>query len=151
TQHPASCVCDGSHAWNTASNHHTDDTLSLAVQANAMGRNRGRAAVNESTDNFDELLLVDRATTQLEIDLHMCRYRRACFERRDVLGPGIHDGYEFLHIAKISKRLNASCGRAGADSHKNARLLSDLLNSFRIMRSGNRSLDQRKVVRAFDD
>src|SRR5262245_26614076 len=104
-------MCNGPHTRNSASNHHANNALALTVQAHAVWWNRGRAAVNEGINYVDELILVDRATTQFEINLHVGRNRSGFLERGDVFGPCVNDRDEFLHITKIPERLDtAGCG-----------------------------------------
>src|SRR5215471_13777019 len=141
-KHAATCVRDRPHTGNAAGNHHTNNSLPLAVQAYAVRRNRRRPAVEESIDHLDELILVDGTAAQLKIDLHMRRNGCRSFERRNVLGPRIYDRHEFLHVTKVSKGLNAACCGAGSNGYKKTGLPPDPLNPLRIMRRRDGSLNE---------
>src|SRR5262249_37936610 len=117
-ENPATGMGNRTHTWDAPSHHHANHAFALAVQTYAVWRNRRGTAVNECVDNIDELIFVDRAAAQFEIDPHMCRNRSGFVERGDVLRSSVHDRDEFFDVAEVAKRLYAACCGTGAQRHK---------------------------------
>ena len=87
TKRAASAVRDRAETRRSVRHHHTNDAAAFALHADAMGRSVRRAPAEKRTDHVKQLLLVDRAAAELEIDRDMRSDRRGSSERRDVLGP----------------------------------------------------------------
>ena len=69
---------DGTKAWRAMGDHNAGVALKFALYANAMRRRRGASTDKKGAENLDQLMLVDRAATQLEINAHMIGNRRRC-------------------------------------------------------------------------
>ena len=123
----------------------------LALDADAVGGDRGLALVEEGADHLEQLVAVDRAALELEVDVDVGRDRRRGLERRDVLGRGVDDRHEVLDVGEVAQRLDAARGRAGADRHQPPRLArrTSWIRSASCGRR-DRALDQREVVGAVD-
>jgi hypothetical protein len=70
------------------------------------------------TDDFDQLVFVDGATTQFKINGHMGRDGRGSAEHLDILGSRVDNREELLHVLKVTQCLNATRCGAGADGHQ---------------------------------
>ena len=75
-----------------ALDHHADGAALLAFDADAVRGNRGFAPGQECGDHLGELVFVDRAAAQLEIDGHVRRDGRRGGERLDIVRPRIDGG-----------------------------------------------------------
>ena len=131
-----------------ALHHHADRSALLALDADAVGRDRRLAAGEKRGNHLEELRLVDRAALQFEIDRNVGRNRRRCRERADVFGRGINGGDELVHVGEIAQSLNAAVRGAGADGDQVLRLPPYLANALGIVLGGDRALDQRQIVGA---
>ena len=106
----------------------------------------GRRSVEERADHLEQLVLVDRAAAQLEIDPDVRRDRGRGRERVDVFGSRVDDGRQLGHVPEVAQRLDAAGGGAGADRHQPARLAPDLLDPLGVVGRRDRALDQRQIV-----
>src|SRR5208283_1808854 len=98
--------------------HHADRAALFALQADAVWRGVRLASIQKSAEDLDQLIFVDGAAPQLEINKHVVRDGSRLLQGLDVVGPRIHDGDKFLHVLEVTQRLNTACGRAGADGHQ---------------------------------
>ncbi len=78
-------------AGRAVRHHDADVAAQLALDADAVGAMFGRRPFRKALDHLEQLVLVDRAAAQLEVDRHVGRDRRRAVERRDVLGRGVDD------------------------------------------------------------
>src|SRR5450830_104650 len=122
----------------------------LALGADGVGGYVRTPAREHCQKRVHELLLVDRAALQLEIDLDVVGDRRRGLERLDVLGMRVDDVRVLLHVGEVLERLDAAGGRAGADRDQELRLLPDLLDSLDLLGCRDRALDESDVVGARD-
>ncbi len=74
--------------------------------------------------------------------------RCGCCQRVDVVGGGVDDPDELVHVRQVLQGLNAAGGGARADGDEELRLLPDELDSLGVVRCGDRTLDQRHGVGA---
>ena len=79
---------------------------------------------------------------QLEIDAHMIGNRCRGRKRFDIIRPRINDAGIFRHIREIPQRLNAARRGARADRHQMSRHFAHALDSFGVVRRGDRALHQ---------
>src|ERR1700674_1113786 len=126
--------------------HHADYSSSFAFDADAVRRNIGLASIQESTDYFDELLLVDRTTAQFEVNANMIRDGRGLVQCLDILRVRVDNGDELLHVLEVSQRLNDSGGGERSNSDKKFRRASYLVNALGVMWRGDGTFDQRQVI-----
>ena len=126
--------------------HHADEAATLAVEADTVRRRVWLSSVEKGADDLDELLLIDRAAAQLEIDANVIGDRRGSAQRLDVVGPRIDDRGELAHVLEIAQCLDAARGRARADGDEMLRGATDLMNALGIVRRRDRAFDERQVV-----
>src|ERR1022692_1208173 len=67
TQRPASRLCHRPHAGGSTRHHHAHRAALLALDTYGMRRRVGLTSIEVSAKHLDQLVLVDRATPQLEI------------------------------------------------------------------------------------
>ena len=125
-----------------------DVAAALALHADAVARDPRLAALELGGEHLEQLVLVDRAAAQLEVDLHVRGDRGRARQGRDVLRVGVDDRAELGDVGEVAQRLDAAGGGAGADRDHPARHLADLLDPLELVGGGDRALDQRHVVRA---
>src|SRR5829696_6098743 len=139
---------DRPEAGGAVGDHHADVAGPLALDADGVAGDRRRALVEEGADHLEQLVAVDRAALQLEVDVDVGRDRCRGLERGDVLRRGVDDRHEVLHVSEVPQRLDAARGRAGPDRHQPARLRPHLSDPLGVIGGGDRALDQREVVGA---
>src|ERR1700731_5270074 len=122
-------MCHGPQARRAMCNHHADCPSSFAFDADAVRRSIGLASIQESTDYFDKLLLVDRTTAQFEVNANMIRDGRGLVQSLDILRIRVDNGDELFHIFEVSQRLDASCGSARSNRDKEFRRAPDMMDT----------------------
>jgi hypothetical protein len=130
--------------------HHAHVPSALALDADAVVGDRGLPFVEEGADHLEQLVAVDRAALELEVDVDVGRDRGRVLESRDVLGRGVDDRHEVLDVGEVPQRLDASRGRAGPNRHQAPGFHAHLLDPLGVLGCGYRALDEGKVVRALD-
>jgi hypothetical protein len=77
---------------------------------------RSWAAIGDQCGkHFQQLMPINRATSQFKIDRDVIGNRGAGRQSLDVFGVGIDGSDEFFVIGPIAKGLDATSGRAGSD------------------------------------
>jgi hypothetical protein len=64
--------------------HHADVAGPLALDADAVVGDRGLPLVDEGADHLEQLVAIDRAALELEVDVDVGRDRGRVLEGRDV-------------------------------------------------------------------
>ena len=113
-----------------AAHQHAGGAAQLALDAHTVRRRVRLARIQECRQHLDQLMLVDRAAMQLEIDVDVRLDRRGGLERVDELRPRIHRLGELAHVLEIAQRLDAAGGGAGADGDQRARLPPHRVQAF---------------------
>src|SRR5512132_1731582 len=113
--------------------HHTDVAAPLALDANAVGRDRGTPLVQVRAQHLEQLVLVDRTAVELVVDRDVRADRGGGLERGDVLRRRIDDGHEVIDVGEVPERLDAAGRRAGADRDQTARGATDVLDPLRVL------------------
>ena len=80
----------------------------------------GLRPLRKAREHLQQLLLVDRAAMQLEVDIDVRLDRRGGGERVDEVGPCIDRLGELVHVLEVAQRLDAAGGRAGPDGDQRA-------------------------------
>src|SRR5689334_3534803 len=119
----------------------------LALDADAVGGRVWLARIQERSQHLQQLVLVDRAAVQLEIDIHVRLDRRRGGERVDEVGLRVYGLGELTHVAEIAQRLDPTGGGARADGDQSARLATHRVQTRRVVRRGDRAFHQRHVIR----
>ena len=105
-------------------------TLPLRLHSSTRCTREYSACVRERRgDQFDELILVDRAAAQLEIDRHVLGDRGGELERADELRRGVHHADEFVDVLPVAQRLNAAGGGARSNGDERLALPPHFLNA----------------------
>ena len=89
-------------AWRAVSDHHANGAAQFALDADAMRRRVWLAILQKRADDFDELVLINRAPAQLEIDKNVVGDRRRFVQRLDICRRGVNDPHEFFHLFEIA-------------------------------------------------
>src|SRR5947209_13367482 len=71
TNSSATSMSDRAKTWSTMCHHHTDSSLQLALDADAVRWRVRLATMQIGTDDLDELMFVDGAAIQLEVNGYM--------------------------------------------------------------------------------
>src|SRR5208337_535441 len=129
--------------------HYANRAALLALSANAVRRRVWLASIQKRAEDFHQLIFVDGATPQFEINKHVVGDRSGFLQGFDIVGPGVHDGDEFLHLLEIAQRLDAAGCGAGANRHQEFGGAPNAVDPLGIVRRGDRAFHQRKVVRTF--
>ena len=129
---------------------HADRAASLALRADARRGDLGTAAGQLGADHLEQLVLVDRAAAQLEVNSDMLGDRRGGGERRDVLGLRVDERDEVVDAGVVAQCLDAACCRACPDRDQAPRNASHLLDPLAVFFGRDRSLHQREVVGTAD-
>src|SRR3990172_547357 len=140
---------DGAEAGRAVGGRPAHGAAALALEAHGPGRELGLAAVEQRSQQLEQLVLADRTAAQLVVDARVLRDRRRGGERVDVLGRRVHRRGELAHVGEVPERLDPAGGGAGPDRDQPARLLAHLLDAGGVVGGGDRALDERDVVRAF--
>jgi hypothetical protein len=104
-------------------------------------------ARDERTEDLDQLIFVDRASSQFEVDRYMVSDRSRCGQGLDVLGMRVNSSQKILVIGEIAEGLDPSRSRACPDGYQVPARCAQLLQPFDIVLCRNGSLDQCDVVR----
>src|SRR5205823_10033803 len=84
-ERPAPGLRHGAQAGGAMGHHDADRAALFALQAHAVPRYDGTPAGEERRDHLQELALVDRTASQLEIDVHVVGDGRRMLQRCDVV------------------------------------------------------------------
>jgi hypothetical protein len=115
-----------------------------------MGYDVRLSTVKKCTDDLQQLMLINRASTKFEVDLDMLADRGGFVQRFDVVGRSIDNGDELLDVFEISQRLDTASGGTGANGHKALRRPAYAMDAFCVVLSGDGAFDKRKIVWTFD-
>ena len=87
----ASAMRDRPEAWRAVSDEHTGVGRLLALDADAVSRERQPPAGKEGGDRCEQLTLADGAAAKLVVHRHVSSDRRAGGQCLDPVGPGVDD------------------------------------------------------------
>ena len=107
-----------------------------------MTRDARMTSCQESRDYLQQLMTVDRAAAQFEINLDVIRDRGRRRQCRDVGRFGVDAANELVVIGPVSQGLDSTCCGAGPDRDEKSGLTTDLTNSLTVSRGGDRSFHQ---------
>src|SRR6516164_5116145 len=118
TNRTATSVSHWSEAGGAVRHHHADRPASLTLNTYAVRRGVRLPPVQKRANHFDELVFVDRAAAQFEVNPHMIRNWRRLAQGADVGGCGVNDRDKLLDVFEIPQRLDASRGGTCADAYQ---------------------------------
>src|SRR5207248_3050012 len=98
--------------------------------------------------DLEKLVLVHGTATQLKIDLDVLGDRSCGSQGFHKLRMRIKVPRPLAGVAEVAERLNSSRGGTGASRDENTALAPDGANPGRVMRRGNRALDEPDIVGA---
>src|SRR5918994_80268 len=139
-------VGHGPEARRAVRHHHAHRAAAVALDADAVRADARTAAVEGRGDHLEQLVLVDRAAVELEVDADVRADRGRRRERADVVGRGVDDRGEALDVGEVAQCLDTAGSRARADRDQRTRLPADLLDALRLVERCDRALDERHVV-----
>src|SRR5208337_4402825 len=146
-QGPAAAVGYRPQTWS-AQDHDADVAPSLALQADAVGRQPRGAAAEIGADHLQELSFVDGAAVDLVVHLDMGRQRRGLFQGLDVFRMGVDCLNEIVNVLEVAQGLDAAGAGAGAEGHQVFGVPAYLFNEFGIVGGGDGAVHQGQVVGA---
>ena len=105
----AAGVRDRPQARRSVGDHNADIAGELALQTNAVSRRSPACGPRERREDFEQLLLVDRAAAQFEVDRHVLADRGRRRQGVDIFGLGVHGAHQTRRdIAEVSQGLDAA-------------------------------------------
>lgn len=117
--------------------HDACGSAKFAFHANALSGYVRFACIQGCDDDFEELVLVNRAATQLEVNFDMLANGRRLIQRINVFGFGVYRGNELFDIFEIAKCLNPTSCCTCTDSDEQLGFLASRLDSFDVMSGCN--------------
>ena len=146
-QRSASGAGHRSEARQASSHQEADRAPGLALLTDTVPGDDRPSTGQGGVQHLQELPAVDRTSVELEVHRYVLRDRGRAPEGGDVLGVGV-DGRAVLTLGgEIDQALDSPCGGAGADGNQAARGSSHLEDALGGFGRGDRTLDQRHVVR----
>ncbi len=128
--------------------HDANEAAQLAFDTEAVGRDVGAAAMEQRADHFQELVFVDGAAAQFEVDRYVFGNRGGSREGIDDLGLGIDAAGQFAEVSAVAQGLNAAGGGTGAHGHQGLGDPADFLNASGVMGCGDGAFHQRNLIAA---
>ena len=125
-----------------------DGAASFAGLADAFGGGFGASAAGHGQNDLDELVFIDWAAAELEIDLNVLCDGARFGQRLDHFRRGVDGFFEFLMVCEISQSLHTSSRSACADGDQFFALRAEFYDTMKVFRGADGTFDDRKVVGA---
>ena len=121
---------------------------SFAGLANAFGGGFGASAAGHGQNDLDELVFIDWAAAELEIDLDVLCDGARVGQRLDHFRRSVDSFFELLMVCEISQSLHTSGRSARSDGDEFFALRAEFYNTMKVFRGADGTFDDRKVIGA---